>query len=138
MTVYYGTQMTKIDSVAATPAPGFVHGNVRCFAETVTFVTQTTGDTVEVGLLPKGTVFLYGVLNVDTSTSTATVSVGHTSSTVKYRAALAKTTTVPEVFGVTAATNTAETADRTVFLTIGTASLPTSGSAVITLIYALD
>lgn len=138
MTVYYGTEMNKIDSVVGTLDVGRGHGNVRCFAETVTFATQTTGDTIEVALLPKGAVFLYGVLNNDTSTSTATVSVGHTGSTVKYRAALAKTTTTPEIFGVTAATNTAETADRTVFLTIGTASLPTSGTMVITMVYALD
>src|SRR5438034_3377617 len=78
MTVFYGTQMTKIDSVAATPGVGFVHGNVRCFAETVTYATQTTSDTIEVGLLPKGAVFLFGLITTSVSTGSATLAIGIT------------------------------------------------------------
>ena len=139
MTVFYGTQMTKIDSVAATPGVGFVHGNVRCFAETVTYATQTTSDTIEVGLLPKGAVFLFGLITTSVSTGSATLAIGITGTTGKYFTAAAYTTVdVPLLFGKTPAVNAAEAADRTVFITIAAASLPGSGTLNVTLVYALD
>lgn len=136
MAVTYGTQSTKVLSVPATPSPGFVDGTVRCFAETVTFATQTTGDTIVVARIPKGAVFLYGVLNNDTSTGSATVAIGITGTTGKYRAALAKTTVVPEVYGVATTMSTADTLERTVFITIAAASLPTSGVLTNQMYYA--
>ena len=139
MTVFYGTQMTKIDSSPATPSPGFVHGRVRSFAETVTYNTQTTSDTIEVGFLPKGAVFLFGLLCADTSSGSCTIAIGYTSSTAAYRAAAAFTATdTPTLFGKAAKTNAAEAADRTVFLTLAAASAPASGSLLVTLVYALD
>lgn len=137
MTVFYGTQMTKIDSVAGTPSPGFVHGTVRCFAETFTMSTQATTDTIEIGFLPKGSVFLYGVLTTDTSLGSATIAIGIAGTTGKYRAAAVQTATdTPQIFGVTAAAGVAEAADRRVIITIATASLPASGKLSVTLFYA--
>src|SRR4051812_15327627 len=134
MAVTYGTQSTKVLSVAATPSPGFVHGTVRCFAETVTLATQTTSDTIVVGLLPKGSVFLYGVINTTVTLGSSTIAIGITGTTGKYRAAATFTAVdTPTLFGVNAATNVAETADRTVFITIAAASLPASGTLDVTL-----
>src|ERR1700682_4906048 len=128
MTVFFGTQMTKIDSVAGTPSPGFVHGTVRCFAETFTMSTQATTDTIELGFLPKGSVFLYGIISTDTSLATATIALGIAGTTGKYLAAQTLTTiNAPVIFGVSAATNVAEAADRKVTATIAVASLPASG-----------
>lgn len=137
MTVFYGTQMTKIDSVAATPSPGFVHGTVRCFAETVTLASQTTSDTIEIGLLPKGSVFLYGVITSDTSLGSSTIAIGITGTTAKYKAAATFTATdTPTFFGKAATTGVAETADRTVIITIAAATMPSSGILSITFFYA--
>ncbi len=143
MAVYFGTQMTKIDSVAGTPSPGFVHGTVRCFAETINLATVnggsavTTSDTIEVGFLPKGSVFLYGVINTTATLSTSTVALGIAGTTGKYRAAAVLTATdTPAFFGVGAASNVAEAADRKVIATIAVASLPTSGTVTVTLFYS--
>lgn len=151
MAVLFGTQMTKIDSVAATPAPGFVHGTVRCFAEQVNLATITaangavapaTTDTIEVGLIPKGSVFLYGILNTSvTMGASATIAIGIAGTTGKYRAAATITAQTTELFGLTpvgglTGQNVAETADRKVILTIAVASLPAVGILNVTLFYA--
>lgn len=138
MTVFYGTQSTKVlSSTLSTPSPGFVHGTVRCFAETVTYNTQTTSDTIVIGLLPKGSVFLYGIINSDTSSGSATIAIGITGTVAKYKAAAAFTATdTPTFFGKAATTGVAETADRTVFITIAAASLPASGILSITMFYS--
>lgn len=131
-------QMTKLDAGTA-PAPGFVDGTVRCFAETITFASQASGDTIEIARLPKGAVPLYGVLSTDTSTGTATVSIGISGTAAKYKAAAAHTTTdTPALFGKTAAMNVALTAEETVIATIGTAALPASGTMLITFFYAFN
>lgn len=138
MTVFYGTQSAKVlGPTLSTPSPGFVHGTVRCFAETVTFNTQTTSDTIVIGLLPKGSVFLGGIITTDTSTGSATIAIGITGTVAKYKAAAAFTTTdTPTFFGKAATTGVAETADRTVFITIAAASLPASGTLSVTMFYS--
>src|ERR1035437_9078883 len=111
MTVFYGTTMSKLDSTTpSTPSPGQVHGSVRCFSESVNLATlyaigtaaPTTTDTIEIGFLPKGSVFLYGVLNTSvTMGASATVAIGIAGTTGKYRTAAVITAQAPEVFGLT-------------------------------------
>lgn len=140
MTVFYGTQMTKVDSAsgsAGTPSPGFVHGTVRCFAEQVTLAAQTTSDTIEVGFIPKGSVFLYGIIETDTTLGSSTVALGIAGTTGKYRAAGTLTATdTPTLFGTAAASGAAEAADRKVIITTAVANLPASGNLRITFFYA--
>lgn len=148
MTVFYGTQATKVlSSTVSTPSPGFAHGTVRCFTEQVNCATVnggsavTTSDTVVVGLIPKGSVFLYGILTVSVTMGSSTIAIGITGTTGKYRAAATATAITPEVFGVAVVggatgIGVAETADRTVFLTIAAASLPTVGIITVQLFYA--
>jgi hypothetical protein len=136
MAVLYGREMTKlrVDPITV-PDPGSVDATVKCFHEVVTYATQTTSDTIEVARLPKGASFLYGVLNTSVTTATATVAIGITGTTGKYRAAAAKTTTVPEVFGLTAGQSAVTADEEIVFITIGTASLPASGTMTVDLYY---
>lgn len=140
MTVFNGVQMTKLnDTPQVTPDPGFVHGTTRQFAETFTMDTQTTSDTINVCRLPKGAVVLYGILtNSATMGAAATVAIGITGTTGKYRAAAVKTTITPEVFGVAAGLNTALTAEETVFITIAVASLAAAGTVTVTMVYGFD
>lgn len=131
-------QMTKL-AAGTPPAPGFVDGSVRCFAETITFASQASGDTIEIARLPKGAVLFYGLLTTNTSTGTATLSFGISGSAAKYKAAAAHTTTdTPALFGITAALNTALTEEETVIATVGTAALPASGTMHVTFFYAFD
>lgn len=138
MAVLRGTQMTLVNAESV-PDPGFVDGTVRVFAESVTYATQTTSDTIEIARLPKGAIPLYGVLTTSVTTATATIAIGITGTTGKYRAAAAATSAdVPEVFGITGAMGVAITAAETVFITIGTASLPASGTLTVQFVYAFN
>lgn len=108
---------------------------------TFTYNTQTTSDTLVIGNLPAGATFAFGLVTTSASTSTATLAIGISGTTGKYRAAAAVTTTdVPQLFGPAAqvgASDPALSAEEQVFITIGTASLPASGTLVVDLFYSL-
>lgn len=102
----------------------------------------TTSDTLTVGNLPAGATFAYGVLTASaTMGASATLAIGNASSTGKYRSAATFTTAdTPTMFGNTAAVGAADpglSAEETVIVTVGTASLPTSGTLVVDLYYSL-
>ena len=140
MTVFYAPEIAKLiagSGTVGTPAQGFTDGTLRAQTAVVTMATQTTSDTIVVGALPKGSIFLYGILNNSaTMGASATVAIGITGTTGKYRAAATKTTTTPEVFGVGGNHGVVLTAAETVFITIAVASLPASGTFSVTLVYA--
>lgn len=128
-------QMTKLNA-GTTPAPGFVDGTVRAFTETVTYASQAASDTIEVARLPKGAVVVGIQFCADTSSGTATLSMGTSGSPAKYRAAATFTATdTPTLVGKAAALNTALAAEETVILTVGTAALPASGTLQVTVLY---
>jgi hypothetical protein len=108
---------------------------------TFTYNTQTTSDTLVVGNLPAGATFAFGAITTSASTSTATLAVGISGSTGKYKAAGAVTTTdQPQLFGLAAVVGAADpalSAEEQVFVTIGTASLPGSGTLVVDLYYSM-
>ncbi|MFK4647219.1 hypothetical protein ABIF96_005793 [Bradyrhizobium ottawaense] len=139
MTVFYAPEIAKLISgsgTVGTPAQGFTDGTVRAQTAVVTMATQTTSDTIVVGVLPKGSIFLYGVLNNSATLGSSTVAIGITGTTGKYRAAATKTSTTPEVIGVGGNHGVALSAAETVFITIGAASLPSSGTLSVSLFYA--
>jgi len=75
------------------------------------------------------------VLFRSTLGASATVAIGITGTTGKYRAAAVKTSVVPEVFGPSAGMATLA-ADEEIFITIGAASLPSSGTLVVDLYFS--
>lgn len=138
MAVFYGEQNTLLNA-GTVLAPGFSSGTVRCFVEEVTMAAQTTSDTIVVAKLPKGAIPLFGILiNSATMGASATVAIGITGNTGKYRAAATKTSITPEVFGVTAGLGEPLAADEEVFVTIGAASLPSSGTFRVMMFYAFN
>ena len=91
------------------------------------------------GYLPVGARVLYGTLTTSASTGSATVSIGITGTTAKYKALAAYTTAdVPLVFGVTAGLNVALTAQEQIIATTGGAALPASGTLTLSLFYVVD
>lgn len=109
---------------------------------TFTLNTQTTSDTLVVGNLPAGATFAFGMITASaTLGASATVAVGISGSTGKYRAAATFTSAdTPTLFGTAATIGAADpalSAEEQVFVTIGTASLPGSGTLVIDLYYSL-
>jgi 6,7-dimethyl-8-ribityllumazine synthase len=143
MAVLYGAQMAKLRGPnPSTPAPGFVDGSVRHFVETVTFAAQATADTIEVARLPKGAIPLHVHMLTDTSTGTATIALGVSGATAKYKTAAAYTTTGvwTEMYGTTPATalGVALANEEILFLTIAAAALPASGTLRIHIVYAFN
>lgn len=138
MTNYLSTDLTGSANattvpVGYKPAATVVGGRAKLYRATFTFNTQTTSDTLQCFTLPTGATFVKGWAIVDTSTSTATIAIGNSGTAGKYRAAAAITTTnSPQDFGVAAAASGAPlSAEETVLVTIGTASLPASGTLTI-------
>lgn len=148
MATTFGTQAAKVlGTTKSTPNPGFVHGTVRCFTEQVAYATQAAADIVVVGLIPKGSVFMFALIETDTTTGSATIAlstvtitaagVASVASAGKYGAASAYTTiNVPVLVAPTAAVGVATTADDAVGIVVAAASLPASGNLRVTFFYA--
>lgn len=112
-------------------------GNVRVYREIITLAAQTTADTIVVAYPSKGESFLRGVLTASVSLGTSTVAIGVAGATGKYRTAGAFTATdTPTLFGNAAAMAAKLAADEAVFITIGTANLPASGTLIVDLYFA--
>ena len=109
---------------------------------TLSATAVTTSDTLVVGNLPAGATFAFGVLTASaTMGASATLAIGTSGSTGKYRTAATFTTAdTPTMFGNTAAVGAADpalSAEEQVIVTVGTASLPTSGTLVVDMYYSL-
>lgn len=108
------------------------------YRASITLAAQASGDTIVLANVPAGVCFEYGVIVSDTSLSTATVSVGNSTSAAKYKAAATFTATdTPTLFGKAAAVaGSASSAVEQVLLTVGTAALPASGQLVVDLYFS--
>lgn len=102
--------------------------------------SQTTSDTLNLGVLPIGSTFVLGFLNATALISTTTIAIGNSSDSTKYRAALTVSGTgdQPQTFGKCAPeiATTPLTADETVIATIGAANMPSSGNLVVDIFYS--
>ena len=117
---------------------GVVGGRLRRFRARFTFAAQADGDTIVLFNVPAGHVFAFGIVNASaTFGASATIAIGISGTTGKYRTAATHTATVPTLFGLyTAADDSPLSAAETILLTIATAALPGSGSAVIDLYFS--
>lgn len=136
-----GSANQTVAPVGYKPRASVYQARLKRLRATFTFNSQATSDTLVVGTLPAGATFALGAVFVSASTSTATIAVGITGATGKYKAAGAVTSTdIPNHFGVTAAVSAADpalTAEEIVFVTIGTAALPASGTMVVDIYYSM-
>lgn len=121
------------------PAASVYGARLKRLRATFTLNTQTTSDTLVVGNLPAGATFAFGIINASaTLGASATVAIGTSSSTGKYRAGAVFTAAAPTLFGPAAEQAGAVlTAEETVIVTIGVASLPSSGTFVVDLFYSM-
>ncbi len=121
------------------PAASVYGARLKRLRATFTLNTQTTSDTLVIGNLPAGATFAFGVMNASaTLGASATVAIGTTGSTGKYRAGAVFTAAAPTLFGVVAAVADAPlAAEEQVFVTIGVASLPGSGTFTVDLYYSM-
>ena len=139
MTVFYSTELANYAStpVVKVASPAYGARLVR-FRATITLASQTTSDTIVVAVVPAGFAFAFGIHTTDTSLGSSTVAIGVSGATGRYRAAAVFTATnTPTFFGPAAAVaDTGLTADATVFITIGAATMPASGTYVVDLFFS--
>lgn len=137
MTVFSGVTMTKLNAETPTPEPGSVNGAVQVFNEEyVVLGSEATTDTIEVGKLPKGARFLYGLFQMSDVQSTSTVAIGITGTTGKYRAAAVIVPGTPQLFGVNQ--GDVLTAEETIIITIAVADFDTADVMRVKIFYTLD
>lgn len=122
------------------PVAADVHGRVRVFNETVLLAGQVIADVIEVGVLPKGARFLYGLLLASaTLGAVSTIAIGAPGNAGKYRAAAIFTAVdTPTLFGSALNNSVALAAQEIVQITVGAANLPVGGTLRIQLFYSLD
>lgn len=135
MAKLYGTLLAGYGQkpVALPEAGRGVNTFVHCHKEIITLATQTTSDTIVLARIPGGNVFLYGILLSSVSLGTSVISIGNATAAAKYRAAAVFTaveTPTMYMLSAAAAATDPNPADEEVLLTIGTASLPASGTLV--------
>ncbi len=139
MTVFYSTELAGITSqpVIKVASQGYGARTIR-FRATITLAAQATTDTIVVAVVPAGYDFAYGILTSTVSLGTSTIAIGITGTTGLYRTAATFTATdTPTLFGNTAAVAAvALTADQTIFITIGTAALPGSGTLMVDMYFS--
>ena len=140
MATFYSNELAGFTSlpVVKPSATTGVGGRLRRYSGSVTLAAQTTSDTIVIGQIPAGADFAFGVITSSVSLGTSTVAIGVTGTTGLYRAAATFTAVdTPTPFGpATAVKAAAITGEQTVFITIGTASLPASGTLVVDLYFA--
>ena len=136
------TGTTQVSAVASgyRPAASVYGARLKRLRATITLASQTTSDTLLLGMLPAGATFAFGKLTTSVSLGSSTLAVGIAGTAGKYRAAAVFTATdTPTDFG-TAATIAAASplaADEPVIGTIASASLPSSGTLVVDLYYSM-
>lgn len=138
MATLYSAEMDGLlnSTPVSLPSGGVVDGNVRVKRATITLASQTTSDTIVIAKAMAGENFLYGAINNTVSLGTSTIAIGVAGATGKYKAAGTKTTTdTVALFGVTAAQTTVSS-DEEIFITIGTANLPASGTLIVDLYFS--
>lgn len=139
MATTYATEVAGFGTTPNTKPDGGIHGGrLRRFRASFTMASQASGDDIVLAKVPAGYRFAFGIINASaTMGASATVAIGVSGSTGKYRAAAVFTAAAPTLFGVsTAADDDALTAEETVLLTVGVAALPSSGTAYVDLYYS--
>lgn len=144
MTAYLSTELGQTANQTAAPL-GYkptanAHGaRMKRLRGTFTYASQTTSDTLVIGVLPAGATFAGMNITTSVSTGSATLAVGISDTPAKYKAAAAVTTAdIPQQFGLAARMADGPlSADETLIVTIAGASLPASGTLVIDVYYSV-
>jgi hypothetical protein len=121
---------------------GRVYGaKVKAIRATIDYDGQVANDTIVLGELPQGAVFVGGVITASaTAGGTATIAIGSAAAPGKYRAAAIFTAVdTPTLFGVAASAAAAPlAATERVIATVGAAALPASTAFMVVTLFYID
>ena len=135
----YANEVAGFGTTPETKTDGGIHGGrLRRFRASFTMAAQAAGDDIVLARVPAGYRFAFGIINASaTMGASATVAIGISGATGKYRTAAVFTAAAPTLFGNSAAADDdALTAEETVLLTVAVAALPGSGTAYVDLYYS--
>lgn len=122
--------------------PSARRGRIRISSGTLTYDTQTAASYSfdEPLKLPVGATVVGGVISTSVTTGSATIALGITGTTAKYKAAAAVTATAAATIAIPHAAVLADalTAEEEVIVTSASADLPASGSLKVLLYYVVD
>lgn len=139
MTTTYAAEVAGISTIPTTKNNGGLQGGrVRRFRATVPYDGQASGDDIVLANVPAGYTFMYGVITASaTAGASATIAIGVSGTTGKYRAAATFTTAnTPTLFGVASAMDDNPlSSGETVLATVGTAALPNSTDFLVVDLY---
>ena len=131
----YSTELAGIDSKPAVKAAALsAYGaKLKRYRASINMATQDIASTIQLARIPAGETFAFGILNASATLGSATLAIGITSNTGKYLAASTFTAAAPTLFAAPIADEVAAaySAEEDIFLTIGAAPLPGSGTLVI-------
>lgn len=134
------TGTTTAAAAGVRPSASVYGARLKRLRATITLASQTTSDTLLLGVLPAGATFAFGVLNTTASLGSSTLAIGITGTTGKYKAAGTFTATdTPTFFGTAAQAGAAAplAAEESVIGTVAAANLPSSGTLVVDLYYSM-
>lgn len=115
-----------------------IDGKTKAYQATITLASQASADTIVIAKAKQGEKFVAGIITTDTSLSTATIQIGNKDDADKYKAdAVFTSTNTPTLFG-NAAAMAALAGDEEIFITVGTAALPASGTLKVTMLFAVN
>ena len=115
-----------------------IDGKVKAYQATITLASQASADTIVIAKARQGEKFIGGILTTDTSLGSAKIQIGYADDADKYKAdAVFTAVNTPTLFG-NAAAMAALAADEEIFITVGTASLPGSGTLKVTMFFAVN
>lgn len=143
MTVFYSAEALlqyPTTGQRQMPQGGTYGGRIRRYRNVITLASQTTSDTIQLGDIPAGNTFAFGILATDTSLGSSTIAIGISGTTGAFRAAATFTATnTPTLFGVVAAMDddpVTKTAVTLPIVTIAAATMPASGTLIIDLYFS--
>lgn len=120
-------------------ADGFyTDGTVHRVRATIELNAQASGKKILLCEMPKGSLFIYGLLNTSVTLGTSTIAIGDefTAELIKAAGTLTSADT-PVLFGKNKPVNEKLEANTNLYLTVGTAALPAAGTLVVDMFFAV-
>lgn len=115
-----------------------IDGKTKAYQATIDLASQASADTIVIAKARQGEKFVAGIITSDTSLGSAKIQIGNADDADKYKAdAVFTATNTPTLFGNAAAMAALED-DEEIFITVGTAALPGSGTLKVTMLFAVN
>ena len=130
MTAFYPVESGAV-ATPKRPIDGGAIRQVSVIRRKWTLASQTTSDTLEGLKLPKGFRPMRCNIYPSATLGSSTLAIGISGTTGKYRAAAVVTTTAQGCAPVLIGTSVKLAADEDILVTIGAASLPSSGDVIV-------